>query len=164
MKITLTPSTSQIGKPLDQMSKEITISLPTDDLDIYAAMELACSALIAYGFAPESVADCLDEEFAEFNMGIKKTDPVNPLDYTGSPPVTVTGPANPLDYTGSPASAPGAITFEGIPEKLTDEDVKKFEEDQKKKWSDHVQKPCTWALEASQSGQREDDRMADSDS
>ena len=111
MKVTLTPSTSQIGKPLDQMNKEITVSLPVDDVDIYAAMELACSALIAYGFDPESVADCLDEEFAEFNLGITKTSPINPLDYTGSPPAT-------------------------IPKKLTDEDVEKFTEDQKKKWSE----------------------------
>jgi len=76
MKITLEPTESQRGKSLDTMHKNITIELPCDDCDVYAALEMCCDALIAWGFHKDSVAECLDPEFASYNMDIApcKTD------------------------------------------------------------------------------------------
>lgn len=88
------------------MHKTITLELPTDDTDVYAALELCCDALIAWGFHRDSVADCLDKDFAEYNLGITPTkydfdgldlpeeaekyvppfEGSNPYKYTGMPP------------------------------------------------------------------------------
>ena len=68
MKITLTPSKDQQFET--HVYNTVALESPHDDIHVEDAMKLVASALVAWGYAPESVAGYLDEEFANDHLGI----------------------------------------------------------------------------------------------
>ena len=68
MKITLSPSKDQQFET--HAYNTVSLESPHDTIVVEDAMRLVTSALVAWGYAPESVAEYLDEEFANDHLGI----------------------------------------------------------------------------------------------
>ena len=69
MKVTLSPTNDQQFEKYPHNT--VSLESPHDDINIEDAMRLVTSALVAWGYSPQNVAEYLDVEFARNYLGIK---------------------------------------------------------------------------------------------
>lgn len=157
MRVTIEPCEEQLSKrDVNLMHSTITVSHPSDDLDVYGAMELCCKVLIGYGYDQQSVAETLDPEFAEYNLGITPTkydfegldlpeeaekyvppfEGENPYHYVGTPPGETGLPGESVCSTEDKypdAVAKSTYSQSNIPREITQEEAEKFEREHQAK-------------------------------
>lgn len=72
MKILIAPTDAKTQALDSSASYTVTMEHPSDDLNVTEAFRLLSLALVAYGYHPKNVRDCLDESLANEFFGSEK--------------------------------------------------------------------------------------------